>query len=71
VEGEERENLNHVAFLNLLKGKRTGILDLADRVQGFSAYWLHRHWLVTIQKQKKKGREKVCERKEEESTTEI
>jgi hypothetical protein len=58
VEGEERENLNHVAFLvlrvNLLKGKRTGILDQADRVQGFSAYWL-----VTIQKQKKKGREKV------------
>jgi hypothetical protein len=63
VEGEERENLNHVAFLvlrvNLLKGKRTGILNQANRVQGFSAYWLHRHWLVTIQKQKKKGREKV------------
>jgi hypothetical protein len=36
VEGEERENLNHVAFLvvrvNLLMGKRTGILDQADRV---------------------------------------
>jgi hypothetical protein len=45
VEGEERENFNLVAFLvlrvNLLKGKRTGILDQADRVQGFSAYWLH------------------------------
>jgi hypothetical protein len=31
VEGEEREKLNHVAFsvlrVNLLQGKRTGILD--------------------------------------------
>jgi hypothetical protein len=36
----EREPYNHVAFLvlrvNLLKGKRTGILDQADRVQGFT-----------------------------------
>jgi hypothetical protein len=34
VEGEEKENLNHVAFLvlrvNMLKGKRIGILDQAD-----------------------------------------
>ncbi len=79
VEGEEVENLNHVAFLvlrvNLLKGKRTGILDKANRVQGFNAYWLHEHWLVTIQKQKKerkresmreKGRREKVQQKEEE-----
>ncbi len=72
MEGEERENLIHVAFLvlrvNLLKDKRTGILDQADRVQGFSAYWLHRHWLVTNQKQKRKYERK---RKKRVSTTEI